>query len=60
MTNAEINSTEAKDILPERKDIALLSREEKEAKLKQLGIKAPGYIRGMMDEISDISILFLE
>ena len=34
--------------------------EEIEARLKKLGLKSPGYVRGMMDDLSDISIIFLE
>lgn len=60
MTEPEVKAKEAEEKLPEIKDTMLLSREEKEAKLKQIGIKAPGYIRGMMDELSEINIAFLE
>lgn len=34
--------------------------EETRAKMKKLGLKEPNMIRGMMDELSEISIIFLE
>lgn len=59
MTDKELKSKEAKDTFAESKENLQIS-EETAAKMKKLGIKAPGLIRGMMDELSDFSIIFLE
>ncbi len=46
-----------KPLLPREK---LQLNEETRAKMKRLGLKEPNMIRGMMDELSEINICFLE
>ena len=59
MTDREVKSKEVQDTFAESKE-HLQINEETAAKMKKLGLKAPGMIRGMMDELSDFSIIFLE
>jgi len=59
MSKNEFEEKETQDQPTQGKD-ALQIDAETEAKMKELGLKAPGMIRGMMDELSEISVCFLE
>ena len=52
MTNSEIQTKEVMNKSPEKQDMTLLRREEIDSKLKKMGLKSPGYVRGMMDDLS--------
>ncbi len=59
MSNKKFKAKETQNTATEAKKTLEIS-EEMQEKMKKLGLKSPGMIRGMMDELSDISIIFLE
>ena len=60
MTNPEIRAKEVMNKSPKKQDMTLLRREEIDAKLKKMGLESPTYGRNVMDDLSGISIVFLE
>lgn len=60
MLDSHAEVKEAQDKMPMEK-VTPARQKELENKLKQLGLKPPGYIRGMMDnDMKDVDICFLE
>jgi len=59
MSEKEFNAKEAQEKSFETKEKAARN-EEIDAKMKELGLKPPRYVRGMMEDLGEINICFLE